>query len=189
MTFNPDLPSFLKQTDAQKAAEDARQAEFRQALHGRVKKSAEERIVTRGIEVELAVRASLPYVEPENLDFQKSKLAEAVAQQGRYAEAVEIEPDEAKASEYQAIQEAIERDDDETCDCPQVELVDDPLNPGKQVRIPNQETRALVYSPKHKKVMPLLTCRCGHWNVRALPPVLAELEAQRATADREARQR
>lgn len=160
-----NLPAFLKRTPAEIETAEAQQSEWRQALHGRVQRNAEERVVARGIELESSIRATLAVNQDDHM---LSKLADALAMQGRYAEAAVVEPSEEKTLEYQAIHEAIERNDKEKCDCPQFVNEIDPKS-GKQIRLPVQNVQQMVFSQKHGSMMPVVTCaHCGDIQVSAL---------------------
>lgn len=171
--FRPHLPAFLRRTPEQVAADEAVQSEMRQALHGRVTRNAQERVVSRGIELEQSVLATL---EHNQSDHMVSKLAEALAMQGKYDRAAVIEPSEEKTLEYQAIAEAIERDDSETCDCPQITIETDPQS-RKEIRLPSQNVKAMIFSLRHQRLMPLIACeKCGDLQVASLDkfPALAQ---------------
>lgn len=105
--------------------------------------------------------------------------------QGKYADAAELHPSPAHAARFTMIAEAIDKDDDAPrCDCA-IERVADPAQENKQVTITPENITEIVYSPKHRKLMPLIECKCGDANVKPAPPHLEErmnraLDTQRA---------
>lgn len=106
------------------------------------------------------------------LHIARSRLAEALAHQGRYDEAVEF-AGPAKKLEYETLWGAIWRDDSHTCPC-------EPLEDG----LTHDHVSHLVPSQKHGgKLMPVVKCnQCGFVNVRPLPHALQLQERAREVA-------
>lgn len=178
-----NLPAFLEMTPDQIANSERIQEEVRQALHGRVQANQEEARLIRGIHEERAARATLEILggqkrrkgRAEAAKLNLARLADAYANQGRYTEAAMTHPVPGRASEYIEIQAAIDRPDDEMCDCPPRE-VKDPAS-GETLRIPVINQVENVYSTKLRRMVPLLRCDvCTHLNARPLPDVLVRRE-------------
>lgn len=119
-----------------------------------------QRRIARGIELERIHRQS----------GDKNGLAEALAQQGRYAEAVETAVNPDLKAELEEKLAAVERPDD---DC----LCDSHHQSQSGHLLPNQFVLCEGYSEKHKKDVSFIKCMvCGVLNARALLP---HLESQR----------
>lgn len=184
-----NLPAFLEMTPDQIANSERIQEQVRQALHGRVQANQEEARLVRGIHAERAARATLEVIaaekshkgRAESAKLHLARLADAYADEGRYIEAALTHPIPERANEYIDIQAALDRPDDEMCDCPARE-VKDPVS-GQTLQIPVINQVENVYSTKLKRMVPLLRCDvCGHLNARRLPEVLARREqAMKAT--------
>jgi len=127
----------------------------------------------RSAEAQLAHLVTLANPEPEHLRNAEAQLADALAAQGHYADAAELHPSVDHATRYRAIAEAIDRDDDAPgCDC-QVETVTSPPS-RQQIRLQNDIISEYVFSPKHRRMMPLVQCvKCGDMNVKPAPEHLA----------------
>lgn len=161
-----NLPDFLRMTPEQIAVSERIQEEVRQAMHGRVQATQEEAQLIRGIHAERTARANLSaFIEAKEpggetwergVSFYLTQLADALADQGRYAEAAALHPTKEQAAEYAAIQTALDRPDDAICDCPADEVVD-PVSK-KTLRIPARNKIAEVYSIKLKRMVPLIRC-------------------------------
>ena len=178
------LPDFLQLTDEQIATSERIQRQVAQAMHGRVQANREEARLIQGIHAERSARATLETLANEGrrkgraeaANVQLGRLAEALADQGRFSEAAATHPDAKRAKELRKIQEAIERDDAEICDC-KPEEVNDPVS-NKKLRLPLENVVDEVFSPKHKRMMPLIRCnKCGDLNVKALTPELTRRQA------------
>lgn len=186
------LPEFLQLTPEQQAESDRIQAEVRQALHGRVQANQKEARLVRGIHTENATRATLQALSiqtrrkgrSEAVNLQLARLADALADQGRYEEAATAHPAKKRAKEYLAIQAAIDRPDDDVCNCPPTE-VRDPAT-GKTLLIPAQNKIEEVYSKKHEAIVPLVVCsKCPWMNAGGvLPDALRRRDAAMAAKER-----
>jgi hypothetical protein len=179
--------------DPKREAEDARLQEIRRASHTRSKLTEEERLVSRGMALEEIARANIELMGERReqgfnrrawggatvdmVEEEQVKLAEALSMQGRYREAATVHPRKTVANEYEAIAEAIERDDDEECGCrPKKAILK-----GKEIEVPRQYVKRRVFSPKHGKLVELEACPCGHMNARPARGVLAaSISAQAA---------
>jgi len=190
------LPAFLEMTAEQIATSKRIQEEVRQALHGRVQANQEEARLIRGIHAERAARATLRVLSIETrrkgrseaIKVHLARLADALADQGRYEEAAVTHPAKSRAKEYLAIHAAIERPDSDICSCSPKEIRD-PAS-GKTLRIPTHNKVEDVYSQKHKRMVPLVRCSsCPHLNAGILPESLKQREqamlAKQPRADHE----
>lgn len=98
-----------------------------------------------------------------------AQLAEALAMQGRYGEAAQHHPDKRMRWRYTQIVEAIERDDEEKCDCPDTESTVRVGTEKVDLAITPRFNARTIYSNRHKGTVMLITCQtCGHLNAR--PP-------------------
>lgn len=193
--------------DPKREAEDARLQEIRRASHTRSKLTEEERLVARGMALEEIARANLATQlevrEAGNnrrakggatltmVDQESARLAEALAMQGKYREAAEVHPWKTVGNQYAEVADAIERDDDDECDCPPTKKRK--LKSGQEVEAPQRFIKRRVFSPTHGKLVELEACAgCGFLNARpARGVVLAMRTAQEsnraaAQANREA---
>lgn len=163
---NPSqLPKWLQRTEAE-LVEEARTQEQRRAGHTRAHLTDAERLVSRGALLEETARGNLAAGDTTAT----AQLAEALAMQGRYAEAAEHHPDEKMKQDYLSIQAAIEMDDEERCDCPDTETDELTITPRFNARS--------VFSAKHGDTVALVTCsKCGHVNAR---PARSRLLSQQA---------
>jgi hypothetical protein len=153
----------------QQKAESERQAQA-MAAHSRARMTEAERLVGRGALLEQTARGNLEQSfgvkgKEEERRLAKSQLAESLAMQGRYAEAAEVHPDKEQRKYYRDIAVAIEKPDDEKCDCGdrRAKMNDTELS------ITPRFERARIFSPVHNDVVSLVECsKCGHWNARPL---------------------
>jgi hypothetical protein len=203
---NP-LESLPFLADPKREAEDVRLQEIRKASFGRGRLTEEERLVSRGLaleEIALAnLESQLTVREQGNnrrakggatekmVEEEEARLAEALAMTGRYREAADTHPQKAMAKHYEAIAEAIERDDDEECDCPPMKKRK--MKDGREIEVPRRHIAQRVFSPVHGRLVELESCTtCAHMNARPARGVLAAAlvaqEANRgaAMANREA---
>ena len=100
----------------------------------------------------------------------KDALAEALAGQGRFVEAVQVvERPDLKAVLEEKIEAVLK--DDADCACATYNL-------DGEYHLPNQHIESYAYSEKHKTVMPFIRCRiCNTLNAM---PVLGHLAEQQA---------
>ena len=161
-----DLPPFLDRTPEQLEAERRRQQIAREQHLKGARQSRIEVQVARGRDREHAIRANLVEIQPET-DLHRDtivQLADALAEQGRYAEAAELDP------QWRSTAEAIERDDGERCDC-----TDDADrirvgNTVQEIEIPHAIVAGEIFSDRHGGPVSLIRCvKCGHEN--AVPNV------------------
>lgn len=98
---------------------------------------------------------------------QRANLADALRAQGRLDEALQTAPSPALKREIRAFKAAVDRPDDEVCDCE--DTVDHDGIAGNFVNPHYIADRAITTS-RHPKAYPL-TCRiCGHQNVTPILP-------------------
>lgn len=151
------FPVWLRGTPEDQAAEAQRQAALR-ASFSRAKLTEEEQLIGRGHLLEETARGNIEAAadNAEVRQLAEAHLAEALAMQGRYHEAAEASPK--RRQEYEAIGAALEMDDSEKCDCPDVATG---LTPRFE--------RARIFSPIHGQVVSLVECQtCGHVNARPI---------------------
>jgi hypothetical protein len=172
------LPQFLQRTPEQIAADEQAQ-EARRAGFTPAHLSEAERLLSRGMQLEVIARANLGTLEDgEERERQSVVLAHALELQGRYEEAAEIHPLEAEAARLRAIHEAVERDD-VMCDCPRAEHK---LGEAK-IGISPRRSLKTIYSRRHLGEVALMVCdACGHLNARPLTGQAAQIHAARAGA-------
>jgi hypothetical protein len=186
--------------DPKREAEDAHLQEIRRASHTRSKLTEEERLISRGMALEEIARTNLRNMQERReqgfnrrawggatldmVDEEAMRLSEALSMQGKFRDAAAVCPQKTMAKHYESIAEAIERDDDEDCDCP--ELKKRTLKSGQEVAVPRRHIAQRVFSPVHGRLVELESCPCGHLNARPARGVLAAVivaqEANRATA-------
>jgi hypothetical protein len=96
------LPKWLERTPEELAAEEAVQVE-RRASFTRGKLSDEEQLISRGALLEETARGNLVAAEEakdkEQIRLEKGRLADALAMQGRHAEAAKHHPDRKRKTE------------------------------------------------------------------------------------------
>lgn len=154
-----EFPVWLKGTSEQQAAEKERQRLAR-ASFTRAHLTESERLVGRGRLIETTARHNL--TNGANT-LASSQLADALAMQGRYVEAAQIHPDEARTAEFERIAHALEIDDEEKCNCPD----DKTKMNGVDLSITPRFEERKIFSPIHNDVVSIITCRkCGHANAR-----------------------
>lgn len=109
---------------------------------------------------------------------EKRALAEMLAAQGKFLDAARQTPARAERELYRKTAEAIERADDDLCDCPA------PTGgvAGQILVLPKYRIVRKVYSLPAAAEVNLLECVvCGEWNARGLTPDL--VRQQRAVAN------
>lgn len=149
-----DVDNVLALTD-EKVAELQKERDLA-IYQSRARLSPEERKRGRGVELERHYR----------ITGNKVGLAEALALQGRYAEAAEIIPT------YLEKHKAVEREDAD-CSCDSFREEGDYL-------LPNQFVESYGYSKKHGKDMPFVRCNaCGELNAMPMPAHLLSQQALR----------
>lgn len=103
------------------------------------------------------------------LQRELSRLAEALALQGRFDEAAHSEPDVHKTNHYEKLHAAVFADDTVWCDCPKTETL--PSGEKREVR----QSLGKIYSQKHNSEKYLIVCsKCNFYNVRDLPKKVKE---------------
>lgn len=172
MTWDPSkIPVWLRRTPEQQAADDRLQNRLRQTYGPGLRLTPTERHLQRAVAVERSARAHLthlvdaPGADPNHVRNAAAQLAEARAMQGHFNQASAIHPDERMAKRYAQIAEAIERPDDETCECEPERVT---LPDGKTAVIQNENIDEMVFSRQHGKLVGLHRCKCGSLNAK--PP-------------------
>jgi hypothetical protein len=173
-------PDFLTLTKEKLEKIEDEQAERRKQFGPRSILSPVEQKVAFARNRETAIRAGIESLlsssdenRAELVDREMERLAEVLAEQGRYGEALLVAPEGARAGEYRSLIEAIERPDTEECGCP--DEVNEQQGP-HPIRLPRHYVHDHVWSYKHQKEMPVIRCSlCGHLNVRPLPGHIAHI--------------
>ena len=151
-----NLPKWLQKTDAE-LSEEVKVQDERRAGFTRAHLTEAERLVSHGALLEETARGNLAAGSPDA----QAQLAEALAMQGRYGEAIEHHPNKTMRARYREIVDAIQMDDEEKCDCPDTET--------EELTITPRYSERAIYSSRHKGAVALVRCvKCGHLNAR--PP-------------------
>lgn len=155
-----DIVNALDLTDEQRQALRDSQAKALQKFRSKAKLTPAEQTLGLGIQLE----------QHHRLTGNQNALAEALAMQGRFREAVNTATDPALKARLLEKAEAIESPDDD-CECPTYTQMDD-------LQIPNQFVEARVLT--RRGLLPAIRCQvCRRLNVRPELPHLAEQHAAR----------
>jgi hypothetical protein len=176
------LPSFLVRTPEQ-VAEDERVQELRRASFTRSKLTEEERLVSRGKQIEEIAKANIETQKQlreegrnvsthgganlEMLEQELIRLSHGLELQGDYEQAVTVHPLKREQTRLKKIVEAIDKPDDKFCKCPPTKTEHD----GQAIEIhPHYEVKK-IYSRKHGRVVSLVGCsKCPSLNATPTPP-------------------
>lgn len=183
------FPVWLIGSEAEQAAEAERQS-LALAAHSRAKLSEAERLIGRGALLEATARGNLEQsagVDKEARILAENQLADALAMQGRFAEAAEIHNDKHRRKHFRDIGKALEMDDAKKCKCKDSKAR---IN-GAELSITPRFEQGRVFSPIHNDLVSLVRChKCGHLNARPLRSRLinhtAALSANEAIAHSQA---
>lgn len=181
MTFDPEkIPIWLRRTPEQQAADQALQERLRQAQGPGRRPSRLEAQLIRAEAIKQSATAHLrhlysdPEANPAHVITAEAQLADALAMEGNFRSAAVLHPNDEQSARYEAIAEAVERDDDERCNCP-ITTVPDPAASNRTITLVPDTIDEIVFSAKHRKLMPLVRCtQCGDMNVRPAPAQLEE---------------
>lgn len=155
-----DVRRLLNKTPEE--AEELQKAQALQLYRSRARLSPEERTIGRGIELERHYRI---VNKPDGL-------AEALAMQGKYAEAAAVAVSPAYKKDFQEMATAVDSADTD-CTC-------DSHKETKDYLIPNQYVERYSYSQKHRRMMPFVRCTvCKTLNARPMPEHLVKQRAIR----------
>lgn len=186
-----DTPEQLAEMAARRAVIADQQEGLRAEARQRGRIGPEARKVQLGLAHEMSARTDIGMLEAElkrpprgfvesgqvnRLMHARARLADALAEQGRYDEAAVASPSPEQQAEYRAMWEAVWRDDTESCAC--VPFLEGNLS------LTHDHVAIEVISQKHNsKLMPAIRCNaCGFTNVRPLTHELRQLEKARAQA-------
>lgn len=171
-------PLWLTGTAEQQAAEAQRQA-LALASHSRAKLSEAERMIGRGRLLEETAQTNLDQAKGRDKAARllvEAQLADAVAMQGRYAEAAKLHPDKHRRKHFRDLVRAIEKPDDEKCTCKDKSISIDK----QQVDLTPRFERERVFSPVHGEIVSVVECmKCKHKNARPLRSRLLQNNAAR----------
>jgi hypothetical protein len=177
------FPVWLQGSPEEQAAESERQA-LAMAAHSRAKLSDAERLIGRGKLLEDAARVNLELAKGKDKEARvlaQQQLAEALAMQGRYAEAAEMHTDRHRRKYFRDVGAALEKADDEKCGCVDRKAE---MN-GREIALTPRYEVEKVFSPVHGQLVSVVKCsKCGHTNARLLRSRL--LQSQAAQAQNEA---
>lgn len=170
-----DLPAYL--TDPERLKKEAEnQAELREAMNVRGRPSPAELARMFAIRKEDTARQALKGADWESAAFQRDLLAEALIEQGRFEDAGHTAHSDHWRKEAYRLKHAMERDDTDNCECPDV----DP-----NTKLPHRNVERQIWSEKHKSYMPVVVCNlCGETNIRPRPDDLRHLETKRTKAQK-----
>jgi hypothetical protein len=88
------------------------------------------------------------------------RLSELYAEQGRYEEAIEVTPNEARREQFRLTLQAIDRTDGQTCNCPPEQFIDRKNN--SNFKQSTMQNLGQVVSREHGRLVRLKVCRkCG----------------------------
>lgn len=112
-------------TEDQRKENEQFQKDMRAGLGSRLDPNSLEQRVLRAQEREIALLKQISILaQAEDSELRQNRLyqslcslADALAEQGKYSEAVDVCPNDEKKAEYQLIAQAIERDDAASCQC------------------------------------------------------------------------
>jgi hypothetical protein len=158
-----------RNTDEMRLEQERASREIVEKLGDRLNPNSAENRAARAKEQEKAILMQIALLtsEPDselkqNRLFQAlNRLSELLAEQGKYTEAVEVCPDFQRREYYKFVSDAIDRPDDDFCDCPSDTYISD----GKQRTSPAElKIDEIVVEGKTKS---LYQCRkCGLKNAR-----------------------
>lgn len=193
-----NLPDFLKLSEEQIAQSAQNQTEIRMKFNNRMRMTPEEEErasamirepelsqTVKSLKSALALarkvsREGLSQITStdidrtiEELNHARTRLAEALAAQGKFIEAARHAPTKEMRAFYLQIDEAIWKDDEDLCGCPaEVRVVGQ-----DRIILPKFRVVREVFSLKHCAAMNLLECNaCANWNVRSLTEDLMKLQ-------------
>lgn len=152
------LPTFLRRTPEQIAAEKARQDAIHAAQMKGARLNRSERMLSRAALAEKAIRANLAEIsatqQPIVWRETMVQLAETLAEQGRFEEAARAAHDGGNSDlyfEYLRLEAAVWRSDRDECACD----------------ASHEYTLREVWSEKHLALVPVKTCAvCGLTNAK-----------------------
>lgn len=155
-----ELPTFLQRTPEQIEAENQRQQILRDLHLKGAKQTPTEMKIAQATLAEKAIRANLQSItDPIVRRETELELAESLADQGRFREAAEFNP------EFQRMVEAVERPDNQFCHCPEDGVQARNAQGAVTIPVPNNFVLGEVFSEKHGRIVPLVMCaKCGHLN-------------------------
>ena len=163
------FPVWLQGTKEEQEAEAQRQA-LALAVHSRAKMTEAERLVGRGKLLEETARGNLEQSKgvkgkKEERKLAKAQLADALAMQGQYSEAVKTHTDKHRRKYFRQVGAAIEKDDSHRCACKDRTAK---MNDVEIALTPRFE-REKLFSPVHGELISLVECSvCKDLNARPL---------------------
>lgn len=173
--LHPSIQALL----AKPTTEDEKVQEMRRASYTRANLTEAERLIGRATTLQDTALANLQAAvrdgNEEQAQLERWHLADALAMSGDLEGASHIHPIKEERDRLKAEQEAIDRPDDEMCECqPQRANLD-----GVDIEVPTTHIAKMIYSPKHGDLVGLEVCACGAMNARPVttPPTKAVSDA------------
>lgn len=166
--LHPSVKALLEKS----TAGDDRVQEIRRASFTRANLTEAERLVGQGALWEETARGNLEASRGKNAaarQLAENQLADALAMQGKYAEAAVTHHDKYARKQYRDIAKAIDKPDEDLCDCKPKKHT---LN-GVEIAVPTTHIARMVFSRKHGAVVGLEICACGKANARPLTGIHA----------------
>jgi hypothetical protein len=169
------LPDFLRLTDEQVTAENERQARLRRDFHSRVRMpAAEEEMARASILAEDLKRAFLQSTDESDRNEIADRLAENLAAQGRFEEALQYVRDDALREFYQKALVAVLSP--EECTCDRVERI---IDGQTKVLLPKYRVIKQIYNINLDRFGYLIECNnCGRWTFSPDNPLPAEIRPE-----------
>ncbi len=154
-------PVWLTGSKAEQQAEAQRQ-EIARASFTRAKLTDAERLIGRGRLIEETARGNLAEAKKARSKAARihaeNQLADGLAMQGKYPEAVETHNDPKRRKHFRKIIKAIEKSDNARCQC---------RSKREKAAGAIEHPSALVFSPKHGRIVQLVECLgCGDLNAK-----------------------
>jgi hypothetical protein len=142
------------------------------------KQSPAEMQIGQAMAAETAIRANLAAIDrdehPDAYAQTQLQLAEVLAEQGKFTEAGDLDP------QYKTLMEAVDVDDDKKCECSGDKVqTQNARGEPITVEISTEFVAQEVFSEKHGKIVPLVVCsRCGLANAKEtfVPADLSDIE-------------
>lgn len=169
--MSEELHPSVKALLAKDTAEEDRAQEIRRASFTRANLTEAERLVGQGALWEETAWGNLEAARGKSAaarELAENQLADALAMQGKYAEAAEMHHDKHMRKRYRDTAAAIERPDDEECKCKPARAE----SHGVEIAVPTTHIARMVFSRKHGAMVGLEVCdKCGKRNARPLTGV------------------
>jgi hypothetical protein len=172
-----NFPPWLAGSEEQRKAEEERQSTLR-ASFSHARQNDAERMVGRGALLEQTARINLRASWGRNKEariFAQNQLADALALQGRFAEAAVIHTEKHRRKYFRTVAKALRLNDSSKCKCKDTKIKRD----GREEHVSPRFVKAEVYSAEHKAIVSFVGCaKCSHLNARPLTGRLQQQQAE-----------